>query len=104
MRRGDAGGDLLLGDDRNVRRGRAQAGDDQRLGGVVGLGDRAAVGLRLRHEAAGAHLHDGRPGAGGEVEGKIEQRCVIHASAHTGASGMAQSRNCEAGLAARRAP
>ena len=78
-RRGDApGGDLLLGDHRKLGRGAAQAGDDDRLGGAVGLGDRGEVFLALHGEAARADREDRGAGLFGEARGERQQGMVVH--------------------------
>ena len=75
---GDAGLHLLLGDDGDVRCGGAQAGDDYGFGGVVGQGDRAAIGLAEGLEAAGADLQDDGAGLLREVRREFEQRGIVH--------------------------
>jgi hypothetical protein len=79
--RGDApAGDLLLRDHGYVRRCGAQAGDDQRLGGVIRFGDRGAVLLAFHIEAAGAHLQDGFGGLLREAGNQDHQIIVVHPS------------------------
>ena len=69
---------LLLGDDRDVRGGGAEAFEDEELGGVVGFGDGAFVALLQGFEAAGADAQDQGSGAVGEVGGEGEEGDVIH--------------------------
>ena len=53
-----ARGDLLLGDDRNPGRRARERGEDDQLGGAVGLGDRRGVGFPFDLEAAADNLED----------------------------------------------
>ena len=75
---GDPGGRFFLGNHRNARRCRAQAGGDQQLRLVVRLGDRGAVLLVQRFEAALAHSQNDRTSAAREVGGEGEEGGVIH--------------------------
>ena len=76
--RGDpAGGDLLLGDDRDAGSCSRQCGEDDQLGGAVGLRDRRAVGLVLDVEPVGDDLKDRRArflGGGSDI---LQQLPVI---------------------------
>jgi hypothetical protein len=54
-----AGGDRLLGDHRHAGRDRRKRGEDDRLGGVVRLGDGRGIRLVADRDGAGADLEDG---------------------------------------------
>ena len=58
MCRDAAGGDFLLGDDRNARRGLRQGGEDDQLSRTVRFGDRRRILLVLYVEAAADDLED----------------------------------------------
>ena len=76
--RGDAaGGDFLLGNDRDAGSCSRQCGEDDQLGGAVGLRDRRAVGLVLDVEPVGDDLKDRRArflGGGSDI---LQQLPVI---------------------------
>ena len=60
------GGDLLLGDDRDLRRERPKAREDERLGPFVGFGDGRGVVLAARREVAAVDRHHQLAGALGD--------------------------------------
>lgn len=86
-----AGRHLLLGDDGDAGGGGAKGLDDDQLGGVVGLGDRAGIGFPGRREAAGADGEDYGPGPAGEVGGEGQQRRVVHRRHQTTAAPPGQA-------------
>ena len=68
-----AGGDLLLGDDRDLRRELAQAREDQRLRPLVGFGDRRRIVLAAGREVAAVDRHHQLAGALGDVPDMLQK-------------------------------
>ena len=70
---------LLLGDGRDLREGGGEAAGDQRVGELVGLGDRRGVGLGADVEVGAAvDLHDRRAGLEREAAEGGDDGGVIH--------------------------